>query len=131
MQHIKERPLSPHLRIYKPQISSVLSIFHRASGIALFFGLIALVWWIIYLPYMEDPENCVVWRFFSMPLGKAFLIFWSYSLFFHFCTGIRHLFWDFGKGFSIKALHISGWSAVVISIILTTVSWFIALKVGI
>ncbi|AIF81187.1 succinate dehydrogenase cytochrome b-556 subunit [endosymbiont of Acanthamoeba sp. UWC8] len=131
MQHIKVRPLSPHLGIYKPQISSVLSIFHRVSGVALFIGLIGIIWWIIYLPYMQDPENCIIWKFFAHPAGKAFLMLWSYSLFFHTCTGIRHLFWDFGMGFSIEAMNKSGWLSIVISLILAVVSWIIALRMGV
>lgn len=129
MQHTKQRPLSPHLTIYKPQISSVLSIGHRISGVALFIGLIALIWWIIYLPYMQSPESNLIFKFFSTNIGKGVLLLWSYSLFYHFCTGIRHLFWDCGRGFSIKALHVSSWLAVISSIVLTALSWVIALKV--
>lgn len=129
MQNTKSRPLSPHITIYKPQISSMLSIMHRATGIALILGFIALMWWVICIPFLQDLEQNIIWKFFSQPTGKTILIIWSYSLFFHFCSGIRHLFWDCGKGFSIKALHISGWFVVICSIALTAISWFLALGV--
>ena len=120
----KEKPLSPHITIYKPQITSILSIAHRISGVALFFGLIALVWWIAFLAYGDsDPTQTLVWEFFSHPVGRCVLIIWSYSLFFHFFTGIRHLFWDIGAGFSSESVNVTGWAAVAASFVSTLIAW--------
>lgn len=131
MKNTREMPLSPHLSIYKPQISSVLSIFHRISGIALFIGMLLFLWWIVFICYNPDPENTKIWKFFQTIYGKGLLVIWSYSLFFHFCTGIRHLMWDQGHGFSIPEMNRSGWFAVILSIILTAVSWYLVFNLGI
>lgn len=124
-------PLSPHLGIYKMQMSSVLSILHRISGVVLFIGMILLLWWVVFICYHEDPESTMIWKFFSGEWGIAMLIAWSYSLFFHFCTGIRHLFWEHGQGFSICAMHTSGWSAVIASVLFTAISWYLAFYLGV
>jgi len=124
----KERPLSPHLGIYKPQITSVLSIMHRISGVVLFIGLIVLLWWFVSLAYGQDHETTVAWMVLSSPVGKAGIILWSYSMFFHACTGVRHLLWDAGIGFGLRAVTLGGWAAVIISLILTVMAWVIALQ---
>lgn len=124
----KAKPLSPHLGIYKPQITSVLSIMHRISGVALFFGLILLLWWFVSLAYGQDPEATLAWRVLMSPYGRVLVMLWSYSLFFHACTGVRHLLWDAGIGFSMRAVDYGGWAAVIISVILTAIAWIAALQ---
>ena len=115
------RPISPHLSIYKPQISSVLSIGHRLSGIGLFFMLSALGWWFILWVFSKfDPVYLKVFDSFFV---KFLLILTSYGFFYHLCTGIRHLIWDTGRGFSIKTINYSGWVAVIVSILLTLIFW--------
>lgn len=125
---IKPKPLSPHLGIYKPQISSVLSIMHRISGVVLFMGLIFLLWWLVGLAYGQDPSESMVWPFLTSNYGRIILMLWSYSLFFHACTGVRHLLWDAGIGFSLQAVNFSGWLAVAVSIFLTIIAWYSALQ---
>ncbi len=121
--------MSPHLTIYKPQISSVLSIFHRLSGVFNFFGMIALVWWIVFIAYTQTPySETWIWNFFTTHLGMAILMAWSFSLFFHMCTGVRHLFWDMGIGFSLRAVNITGYIAIVTALTLTSICWFIICK---
>ena len=125
-----DRPLSPHLTVYKPQISSALSIMHRISGVVNFIGLLAFVWWIVCVTFSpESPMESWVWSFFSGPLGYLILIAWSFSLFFHFCTGVRHLMWEAGFGFSIKMMELSGWIAVLIAVVLTAITWLIVFSV--
>ena len=115
------RPISPHLSIYKPQISSVLSIGHRLSGIGLFFMLSTLGWWFILWVFSKfDP---VYLRVFDSFFVKFLLILTSYGFFYHLCTGIRHLIWDTGCSFSIKTINYSGWAAVIASIVLTLIFW--------
>ena len=117
----KARPISPHLTIYKPQISSVLSIGHRLSGVGLFFMFSALGWWFILWVFSKfDP---VYLKIFDSFFVKFLLILTSYAFFYHLCTGIRHLIWDTGRGFSIKTINYSGWVAVIVSILLTLIFW--------
>ena len=125
----KSRPLSPHLGIYKPQISSVLSILHRFTGVANFFGMLLLFWWITYLPYLQEyfTEN-VIWQFFKSTPGNIVLILWTFSLFFHFCAGLRYLFLDAGKGFELKTFNLTGWVVVISSLFLTIITWIIIFR---
>jgi succinate dehydrogenase / fumarate reductase, cytochrome b subunit len=89
------RPLSPHLQIYRPQITSVLSISHRATGLALSLGTLLLVWWLVALA--RGPEAFAsVQSFVGSWLGRLLLLGWTFSLFFHLANGIRHLCWDAG-----------------------------------
>lgn len=130
MSNSKKKPLSPHLSIYKPQISSVLSISHRMSGVFNFIGMLTLLWWIVYIAFStEDITRNCFWKFFSSKYGMGVLLIWSFSLFFHMCTGIRHLFWDCGLGFSIKAMNFSGWFAIISAFTLTTVTWVIIFQI--
>jgi succinate dehydrogenase / fumarate reductase cytochrome b subunit len=131
MKNIKNRPISPHLGIYKPQISSVLSISHRITGIINFICLLAFLWWIVSVAYAQTPiDESFVWNFFATGFGKIILIGWSFAMFFHFCTGIRHLFWDAGLGFSLKAVNLTGWIAVGAATLLTILSWLIIFIYG-
>lgn len=118
------RAMSPHLTIYKPQISSVLSIMHRASGAFNFFGMLFLLWWVLVVAFTNTTyyDNCV-WSFFSSYFGLFILMMWNFSLFFHMCSGIRHLFWDAGKGFDIKTMTISGYAVLAVSSLLTAAVW--------
>jgi succinate dehydrogenase / fumarate reductase cytochrome b subunit len=124
----RERPLSPHLQVYKPQITSILSITHRATGIALTLGLGLFAWWVIALATGYEAFTCVQSFVGSIP-GKIVLVGWLWALFFHSCTGIRHLFWDAGKGFSIEATYRSGYAALAASILLTVATCFAAFAV--
>jgi succinate dehydrogenase / fumarate reductase cytochrome b subunit len=118
------RPLSPHLSIYKPQITSVLSITHRGTGVFLFLGILLLNWWLVTSVYSDTG----FWSVFATPVGYIFLGFWSFSLFYHLLNGIRHLFWDMGKGFELKCVTKPGIAVVVGSVLLTALSWVIAFK---
>jgi succinate dehydrogenase / fumarate reductase cytochrome b subunit len=113
-----DRPLSPHLQVYKPQLTSVLSISHRATGLALSVGTLLLVWWL--LAAAAGPEAYSVVRgFLGSWLGMLLLIGWTYSLFFHLCNGIRHLVWDAGYGLDLPTTYKSGWTVVAASAGLT------------
>ncbi|NDB83238.1 MAG: succinate dehydrogenase, cytochrome b556 subunit [Alphaproteobacteria bacterium] len=120
---IKERPTSPHLTIYKPQISSVLSISHRMTGVALFFGLSVISWWIVSFIFF-GPCKYVMY-FINTWIFCLAIKALSFCGFYHFFNGIRHLFWDMGIGFSISELHFSGWLVVVASILSTITIWSI------
>lgn len=118
----KERPLSPHLTIYRPQITSVLSISHRATGVFLFLGSFVLIWGMVLDIYGCD----CIFPLFHTSIGQLALFAWSFFLFYHLCNGIRHLFWDAGKGFEIHQVTASGILVLFASTILTLISWAIA-----
>ncbi len=116
------RPLSPHLQVYKPQLTSVLSILHRMTGVALAVGTLLLVWWLIAAASGADAFNMVQTVIGSW-IGRLLLFGWSFALFYHLCNGIRHLFWDMGRGYELPTVAASGWAVVIISIALTGISW--------
>jgi len=121
-----QRPLSPHLQIYRPQITSVLSISHRATGVALSVGTLLLVWWLVALA--SGPASFATAQgFVGSWLGRLLLLGWTFSLFFHLANGIRHLFWDGGYGFDLKTTYASGWAVVIASVILTLLAWGVGL----
>ncbi|MEQ8396217.1 succinate dehydrogenase, cytochrome b556 subunit [Thalassobaculum sp.] len=120
------RPLSPHLQIYKPQLTSVLSISHRATGVGLAAGLLLLTWWL--LAAAAGPDSfAVVQGFLGSWLGYLILFGFSYALMFHLCNGVRHLFWDAGWGFELDTVYRSGWAVVIASVALTVLAWAIAI----
>ena len=135
------RPISPHLAIYKMQITSGLSVLHRVSGMLLFIGLLCLSWWICYFVFtygemaannicnvdvvLQMRENLVL-RFFSSFIGQIILIMWSYCLFYHICAGIRHLFWDCGIGFKRAQVNCTAMAVIFCSVILCAFTWVYA-----
>ncbi|HVA14166.1 MAG TPA: succinate dehydrogenase, cytochrome b556 subunit [Stellaceae bacterium] len=120
-----QRPLSPHLQIYKPQLTSILSISHRATGLALAVGTILLVWWLLAAATSADAFG-VAEAFWHSWIGRLLLLGWTWSLFFHLCNGVRHLVWDAGRGFKLKTAYASGWTVVVGSVALTLIAWIAA-----
>jgi succinate dehydrogenase / fumarate reductase cytochrome b subunit len=122
-----KRPLSPHLGIYKPQITSVLSISHRISGFALYIGAILLAWWIFANVY--GSVLCIN-PLITSAVGRIFIALWSFALFYHMLNGIRHLFWDMGKGFEIKTVNATGVFVVFGAVLLTALSWYFGLNLG-
>lgn len=121
-----ERPLSPHLQIYKPQLTSVLSITHRATGIALTIGTPLLVWWLVAAATSESAFAAASW-FFGTWFGLLLLFGWSFAFFFHLCNGIRHLVWDTGYGFELRTTYATGWTVVAASGVLTVVAFIAGL----
>lgn len=116
------RPLSPHLQIYKPQITSVMSILHRITGIGLALALPALVGWLVALSQGPETYNLAVGCFTS-PVGKLFLMGWSWAFCYHLCAGIRHLIWDTGHGLTLPQVYASGRIALTVSTLLTLGLW--------
>jgi succinate dehydrogenase / fumarate reductase cytochrome b subunit len=119
------RPLSPHLQVYRPQLTSVLSILHRITGIALATGTLLLVWWLIAAATGPTAFDTVQ-SFIGSVIGRILLLGWSFALFYHLCNGIRHLVWDSGKGFELNTVYASGWLVVVAATVLTVISWIAA-----
>ena len=122
------RPISPHIQIYKPQLTSVVSITHRATGIFLCLGALVFAWWLAALAIGPEAFATVRSTLGSW-LGRLFLLAWSFSFFFHLCNGIRHLFWDAGLGFDPGVAQASGKAVIAGSIALTIVAWIVAVSV--
>jgi len=119
-----KNPLSPHLQIYRWQISSLLSINHRITGILNLLGLIFISAWISSAGIGEN-----LFEYFSVFLksfiGKFILIGFTWSISYHLLSGIRHFFWDLGYGYEIKTVNISGVIVIVSSLLLTVFLWLI------
>ena len=117
-----KRPLSPHLQVYRPQITSVLSISHRMTGVVLAAGAFLLVCWLVaaaYSPVVFETIQAAVTNWFV----RLIAIGWTLCLFYHLSNGIRHLFWDAGVGLEITQARVSGWVVVFAAIFLTALSW--------
>ena len=121
-----ERPLSPHIGVYKWQITMVMSILHRATGVFLSIGLLMLTSWLLAIATGSNEYSQVL-DFFRSVFGRLLLIGWSFAFFYHFCNGIRHLFWDSGRGFEIEQVKASGVFTFIAATALTAGTWFVLL----
>lgn len=115
------RPLSPHLQIYRLQITSVLSILHRITGCALLLGAVLVVWWFTALAVSEPYFTFVDGLLTSWP-GLLVLVGSLWALWFHLLNGVRHLVWDTGNGFDLGTVTMTGWSVVIGSVVLTVLT---------
>lgn len=116
------RPLSPHLQVYRPQMTSILSILHRITGVALAIGTLLLIWWLAAAAGGAD-SFATVQAVIGSWIGRLLLFGWSFALFYHLCNGIRHLCWDAGWGFDVTTSRNTGWLVLAGSILLTVGSW--------
>lgn len=123
------RPLSPHLQIYRPQITSVLSIIHRFTGVVLTAGFLLLVYWLAALAAGDAAYTAALGVLGAWP-AKILLFLFSLAFFYHLCNGFRHLWWDTGHGFEIPQVNASGWVVVVASLALTLLTWAVLLLGG-
>ena len=119
------RPISPHIQIYKPQLTSVLSITHRMTGIVLSLGSLLLCYWLLTIAsgevlYTEFLIHSDSWY------GNVILMSFVFSYFYHFCNGIRHLFWDASMGLEIESAYKSGYAVIVASVFLTGATYYLA-----
>ncbi len=120
-----QRPMSPHLQVYKLPFTARLSILHRATGVVLFIGLLLMI-----VGMAIAAQGAESWQllqsFLSSRIGKLLLFGVIFSLYYHLCNGIRHLFWDIGKGLTLKVAQQSGIGVVVVSVILTLATWWLS-----
>ena len=117
-----KNPLSPHLQVYKWNVSSLLSITHRISGVINLLALILLFLWLVVLSFGESNYELFLLMINTF-VGKFILIGFSWSMTFHILSGIRHLAWDLGYGFEIKTANISGILVIISSLVTTIIFW--------
>ena len=124
-----QRPLSPHIQVYRWQVQMVSSILHRATGIALAVGSLLVVAGLLHLAAGEESFNHFK-GVIGSPVGLVLLFGWSWALFYHLCNGIRHLLQDAGLGYAIPQFVRSSWLSVAASIVLTALTWAYVLTAG-
>jgi len=124
-----ERPLSPHLQIYKPMLTMMMSIVHRMTGMALYFGTLLLVWWLVaaasgpeYFSFVSDLAGSLI--------GKLVLFGYTWALLHHMIGGIRHFIWDTGRGFELPTIELMAKLSIAASLALTALVWGTAYMTG-
>ncbi len=118
------RPLSPHLQIYRPMLTMMMSIAHRLTGTALYFGVVLLVWWLSAAAHSEAYFD-LVQGFFGHWFGRLILFGFTWALIHHALGGIRHLIWDTGRGFDVTVVEWMARANLAGSVILTVLLWII------
>lgn len=120
------RPLSPHLTIFRPYINMMMSILHRITGSANYFGTLLLAAWLT--ATASGPDGFLaVSAFAASPIGLLILFGYSWSLIHHALGGIRHFIWDTGRGFELSSIRAMSWGTLIGSVTLTAIIWFIGL----
>jgi len=119
------RPLSPHLQVYRLPLTALLSITHRITGVGLTAGLLLLTWWLAAAAY-GDAAYAVAMGFIGSWFGQFILFGFSLALYFHLCNGVRHLVWDAGKGFEISDTQRANQIVLAAAAALTVLTWLMA-----
>lgn len=120
------RPLSPHVQVYRMPLTALMSISHRITGIGLTIGTLLLTWWIAAAAYGPDAY-AQVQAFLGSWIGFILLLGFSFALFFHLCNGIRHLVWDAGRNFELEQVRRADIMVLVGAAALTAMTWVMAL----
>ncbi len=124
------RPLSPHLQIYNNQLTSVMSITHRFTGVVLAIGSLGMLWVLVSLSlggdYFANTQACL-----TSLVGKIALFLFSACLMYHLFNGVRHLFWDAGKGYELVDAYRSGYIVIFLTVLSTAALWIVALSQGV
>ena len=124
-ERAQSRPLSPHLQVYRWQITMTMSILHRVSGVVLTVGAFGFAWWLLALAAGGDQyahASAVI----ASPFGLLMLFGFSLSLVYHLLNGLRHLMWDMGWGYDIPEVYRSGWAVAALTVVFTAAIWFAA-----
>jgi succinate dehydrogenase / fumarate reductase, cytochrome b subunit len=123
-------PLSPHLQVYRPQLTSILSITHRATGVVLSLaGTVIILYWMIATAFGPETYSSAQAIFASLP-AKIVLLGWTGAFYFHLLNGVRHLLWDTGWGLDLPTAYKTGYGVIIFSILLTISTWAYALQGG-
>lgn len=124
-----QRPLSPHIQIYSPLINMVMSILHRITGAALYFGTLLLAWWLVAAATGPQYFDFVTGIMGSLP-GRLVLLGYTWALINHMLGGVRHFIWDTGHGYELKTIDMMSWGTLILSVSLTALIWLVALAGG-
>ncbi|WP_181700582.1 succinate dehydrogenase, cytochrome b556 subunit [Chthonobacter albigriseus] len=125
----KARPLSPHLQVFRPLLTMVMSILHRITGAALYFGTLLLAWWLV--AAASGPEAyATVAGFFDSIFGRLILFGYTWALVHHTLGGIRHFIWDTGHGYGVEARNMLASATIIGSVAITILLWIVGLLVG-
>jgi succinate dehydrogenase / fumarate reductase, cytochrome b subunit len=125
----RARPLSPNIQIYRPQLTSVLSIANRITGLALSISAVVLVIWLT--AAATGPQAYAAMRgAIASWIGQIMLFGSTFAFFLHLSGGIRHLIWDAGYGFKLRSIYASGWVVVAVSVALTVATWIVSLFIA-
>lgn len=122
----RQRPLSPHLQVYRPQMTSVMSIMHRAAGIVLTTGTLVMTAWLVSLA-MGAERYGIVAAALAHPLGQFVLFGYSVALIYHALNGLRHMGWDFGYGLTLSEVYRNGHMVLFLTLVLTAGLWLTVL----
>ncbi|MDH3763819.1 MAG: succinate dehydrogenase, cytochrome b556 subunit [Gammaproteobacteria bacterium] len=120
-----KHPISPHLQIYRLPLTALLSITHRITGVILALGSVVLVWILAAAADSADYYQSMIPHLQSW-YGQLFLFGFVFSLYLHFCNGVRHLFWDVGYGFELETADLTARLAIALAVILTVATWVVA-----
>ncbi len=118
----QDRPLSPHLQVYRWEWTMLYSILHRMTGVGLAVGTTVLVWWLVAMAIGPGAFD-LVQSFLGSIIGRLMLFGWTWALFYHLANGIRHLFWDAGMGFELETGRLTGHTVLASSVVLTVLAW--------
>ena len=116
------RPLSPHLQVYRPQLTSILSILHRITGVVIWAGALLMTYWIASATYGPEAFARAQW-FLGSWFGRLVLLGLTGATFYHLANGIRHLAWDIGWGYEMDKLNISGWAVLIFTGVMTVLTF--------
>ncbi len=124
-REVRARPLSPHLGIWRWSSTMATSIFHRATGVASAFGLLLVTWFVVAVAMGPEAYGTFS-AFVSHPVGQLVLFGFTLSISFHLLNGIRHLFWDGGRGFALPVAAFWSWFNILLSAVLAAGIWYLA-----
>lgn len=117
------RPLSPHLQVYKLPLLANLSILHRMTGAALSIGGLMIAGWLVAAALGEEQYN-IAMNFIRSPLGIFMMFGWSFCFYYHLFNGVRHLVWDTGRLFKLKEAYTSGYAVLILTVLATAATWY-------
>ncbi len=124
-----DNPLSPHLQVYRPQLTSVLSITHRGTGVFLSLGTIVMLYWLVSASLGPDAYASMQQCLSSMPI-QIVLAGWVFAFYFHLLNGVRHLFWDSGRGFELSTAYKSGYAVMAGALLMSALTWGCVISQG-
>lgn len=129
----RNRPRSPNMQIYRPQLTSVLSLVNRLTGVLLgACAIVLVIWLVIWLVAgaAGSQAYALVHAVIASPIGRIVLFCCTFAFFMHLCGGLRHLAWDSVRGFELRTIYISCWTVVAVSIVLTVAAWIASAYTG-